>query len=104
LIRESYAGFTPLSLHNKALELYKTYLVIGGIPHAVAEYMQSGDFDFVTAIQKNLNDAKYAMPQESTRIMSAWDAQKSPVLSGILALKTRYKASLYTRYTVMVYQ
>ncbi|MDR2538024.1 MAG: ATP-binding protein [Treponema sp.] len=78
LILESYATFAPLSPHNKALELYKTYLVVGGMPHAVAEYAQSGDFDFVTAIQKSLNDAyiadmaKYATPQETTRIMAAW--------------------------------
>ena len=78
LIREAYEGFTPLSLHDTAMDLYKTYLVVGGMPRAVQEYADKRDFDFVTAIQKTLNDsyiadmAKYATPQETTRIMAAW--------------------------------
>ena len=78
LIREAYDGFTPLSLHETALDLYKTYLVVGGMPRAVQEYANKHDFNFVTAIQKTLNDsyiadmAKYATPHETTRIMAAW--------------------------------
>jgi len=78
LIREAYDTFTPLSLHETAMDLYKTYLVVGGMPIAVAEYVGTQDFDFVTAAQKTLNDAyiadmaKYASPQETTRIMAAW--------------------------------
>ena len=80
LIREAYDGFTPLSLHETALDLYKTYLVVGGMPRAVQEYANKHDFNFVTAIQKTLNDsyiadmAKYATPHETTRIMAAWGA------------------------------
>jgi predicted AAA+ superfamily ATPase len=78
LIRESYESFTPLSLHDTALDFYRQYLAVGGMPRAVEEYAKNRDFDFVTAIQKNLNDsyiadmAKYATPQESVRIMAAW--------------------------------
>lgn len=78
LIKESYEGFRPLSLHETAMDLYKTYLVVGGMPRAVLEYADSRDFDFVIAAQKTLNDAyiadmaKYAAPQETTRIMAAW--------------------------------
>ena len=78
LIREAYADFHPLSLHETAPELYRTYLVVGGMPRAVLEYVEKQDFDFVLAAQKSLNDAyiadmaKYASPQETTRIMAAW--------------------------------
>jgi len=78
LIREAYGGFKPLSLHDTAMDLYKTYLVVGGMPRAVQEYADKQDFDFVTAIQKSLNDsyiadmAKYATPQETNRIMAVW--------------------------------
>ena len=78
LIREAYAGFHPLSLHETALELYRTYLAVGGMPRAVLEYVEKQDFNFVLAAQKSLNDAyiadmaKYASPQETTRIMAAW--------------------------------
>jgi len=85
LIHEAYEGFTPLSLHDTAMDLYKTYLAVGGMPRAVQEYANKRDFDFVTAIQKTLNDsyiadmAKYATPQETTRIMAAWGSV--PVIS-----------------------
>lgn len=78
LIKDSFASFTPLSLHDTALDLYKAYLVVGGMPKAVSEYVDTHDFDFVTAAQKTLNDAyiadmaKYATPQDTTRIMAAW--------------------------------
>lgn len=78
MIQDSFSGFTPLSLHDTALDLYKTYLVVGGMPKPVSEYVETKDFDFVTAAQKSLNDAyiadmaKYATPQDTTRIMAAW--------------------------------
>ena len=78
LIREAFAGFTPLSLHDQAMDLYKTYLVVGGMPHAVHEYCNKKDFDFVSVLQRTLNDsyiadmAKYATPQEMTRNIAAW--------------------------------
>lgn len=78
LIRAAYEGFTPLSLHDTAMDLYRLYLVVGGMPRAVLEYVDTNDFNFVTAAQKTLNDAyvadmaKYASPQETTRIMAAW--------------------------------
>jgi len=80
LIREAYASFTQFSLHSTALDLYKTYLVVGGMPRAVHEYVNTQDFDFVRAVQKNLNDAyiadmaKYASTQETARIMAAWSS------------------------------
>lgn len=78
LIRDSFDSFSPLSLHDTAMDLYKTYLVVGGMPKAVSEYVDTQDFDFVIAAQKSLNDAyiadmaKYATPQETTKIMAAW--------------------------------
>lgn len=78
LIRQSFAALVPLSLHETALDLYKTFLVVGGMPRAVGEYIASQDFDFVLATQKALNDAyiadmaKYASAQETARIMGAW--------------------------------
>lgn len=78
MIKESYREFSPLSLHDTALDLYKTYLVVGGMPRAVMEYVDTGDFNFVVAAQKTLNDgyiadmAKYASPHETTKIMAAW--------------------------------
>jgi predicted AAA+ superfamily ATPase len=80
LIKESFKNFSPLSLHDTALDLYKTYLVVGGMPHAVLEYINTKDFNFVLAAQKTINDAyiadmaKYATAQETTKIMAAWSS------------------------------
>ncbi|MDR1978708.1 MAG: ATP-binding protein [Synergistaceae bacterium] len=78
LIREAYERFAPLSLHDTAMDLYKIYLAVGGMPRAVQEYVSKRDFDFVVILQKTLNDsyiadmAKYATPQETARLMAAW--------------------------------
>ncbi|WP_296561483.1 ATP-binding protein [uncultured Acetobacterium sp.] len=78
LICESFEAFTPLSIHETAMDLYKMYLVVGGMPRAVTEYIETKDFDFVMVAQKTLNDsyiadmAKYATPHETTKIMAAW--------------------------------
>ncbi len=78
LIKESFANFTSFSLHDTAMDLYKIYLVVGGMPQAVLDYINTKDFNFVIAAQKNINDAyiadmaKYATPQETTKIMAAW--------------------------------
>ena len=78
MIREAYQGFTPMSLHGTALDLYREYLVTGGMPQPVRTFVETRDFNFVLASQKALNDAyiadmaKYAAPQETDRIMAAW--------------------------------
>ena len=80
LIRESIAGFTPLSIHDTAMDLYKIYLVVGGMPAAVSEYVDKQDFDFVKVGQKTLNNsyiadmAKYATAQETIRIKAVWES------------------------------
>lgn len=80
LIREAYEKVAPFSLHDTALDAYREYLVTGGMPQAVNVYAETRDFNFVTAVQKTLNDAyiadmaKYAAPQETIRIMAAWSS------------------------------
>ncbi|AVP64744.1 ATPase [Clostridium botulinum] len=80
LIKESFEKDIELSMHNKAMDLYKTYLVVGGMPAAVKEYIEKKDFDFVLATQKSINDsyvadmAKYATPHETTRIMATFNS------------------------------
>ncbi|KLU61931.1 archaeal ATPase [Peptococcaceae bacterium CEB3] len=78
MIREAYRQLEPMSLHETAIDYYKTYLVVGGMPRVVKEYVDTRDFHFVYAAQKTLNDAyiadmaKYATPYETTKIMAAW--------------------------------
>ncbi len=70
LIVESYKTMTPFNLHDKALELYRTYLVVGGYPAAIKTYIESNDFNLVRSEQLNISNAyisdmaKYATPSE----------------------------------------
>jgi len=79
-IRQSFAKnrTLPPALHEKALELYRLYLIIGGMPRAVLTYAQSGSLLAVPDVQnKIVNDyiadmAKYASNTESVKIRAAY--------------------------------
>ena len=47
IVKECYEADTPNSLHEKCMDLYKKYLIVGGMPAAVKEYIEKKDFDFV---------------------------------------------------------
>lgn len=80
LIREKYSENSEFSLHKTAMDLYKKYLIVGGMPRAVLEYIEKQDYNYIIASQKNINDsyladmAKYATPHETTKIMAAFNS------------------------------
>lgn len=80
LIKECFEENREFSLHNKALDLYKNYLVIGGMPAVVRDYISQKDYDFALSNQKNIIDsyiadmAKYSTPKETTKIMAAFNS------------------------------
>lgn len=80
LIKKSYADFTEFSLHDTAMDLYKQYLAIGGMPRAVTEFIERQDFNFVSSVLQTINDAyiadmaKYATPNETTKIMAVFNS------------------------------
>ena len=80
MIREHFNNNEVFSLHDKAMEYYKKYLVIGGMPRVVLDYIETENFDFVYSSQKTLNDsyiadmAKYATPYETVKIMNAFNS------------------------------
>lgn len=79
-IVESYDNDSEMLFHDMAMELYKIYTVVGGMPKAVEEYLDKDDFNFVLSIQRNINDAyiadmaKYASPHETTKILAAFNS------------------------------
>jgi len=81
-IRHSFENNTalPAALHGKALELYRLYLIIGGMPRAVLTYLESDSLLTVPDVQnKIVNDyiadmAKYATNAESVKIRAAYDS------------------------------
>ncbi|MDR2599532.1 MAG: AAA family ATPase, partial [Oscillospiraceae bacterium] len=47
----------PYALHAKALDLYKQYLIMGGMPRAILEYIETNSFLTVPDVQnKIMND------------------------------------------------
>lgn len=80
LIRECAERNGAFSLHDTAMDFYRAYLLVGGMPKVVADYTETKDFNFVNAAQKTINDsyiadmAKYATPNETTKIMNAYNS------------------------------
>ena len=55
-IRTCYYKKMPLgqSLHRKAMDYFKEYLIVGGMPQAVNEYRKNRDFERVDKIKRNI--------------------------------------------------
>ncbi|GHU97110.1 ATPase [Spirochaetia bacterium] len=81
-IRLSYEGDKkmPLALHNELLELYKLFLITGGMPKVVSVYTEEQRLVNVAVIQNEIMNnyiadmAKYASPQESVKIRACYNS------------------------------
>ncbi|MCQ2343920.1 MAG: AAA family ATPase [Paludibacteraceae bacterium] len=81
-----YEKKNPLGgIHRKALDLFRTYMIVGGMPQAVLEYRNSRDFDRVDHVKRMIlqiynNDiAKYADSVEH-KVQSIFDAIPSQLM------------------------
>ena len=81
-IRECAEYFSPLpeALHEEMLDLYRKYLVTGGMPAVVKEFVQSGTLTGVADFQQKIIDsysadmAKYAEKSETVKIKACYDS------------------------------
>lgn len=70
----------PKALHIKAMELYKQYLIVGGMPAVVEEFIETKSLLTSTEIQgRILNEyiadmAKYATPATSVKIRACYNS------------------------------
>ena len=55
-IKACFAGHAPMpaALHKAGLKLYRQYLVIGGMPEAVARYVETRDYTQVRHVQETI--------------------------------------------------
>ena len=55
-IKECYTSKKSLGqiLHRKAMDYFKEYLIVGGMPQAVKEYAETRDFEKVDKIKRNI--------------------------------------------------
>jgi hypothetical protein len=81
-IKEGYENNEPLSkpLHEKALELYRIYLYVGGMPKAVSECIKTNDYDFIRICQNEIlslysaDMAKYTTSAEQIKISAVYNS------------------------------
>ena len=56
LIKRHFSEMKPLgqALHRKAMDLFRQYLIVGGMPQAVVEYTANRDFEKVDQIKRDI--------------------------------------------------
>ena len=82
IIEAGYRDDAPLSeqLHSRALELYRAYLVVGGMPEVVREYVETNDYRMVRVKQAEIINnytadmAKYATKNEAVRHVATYNS------------------------------
>ena len=96
LIQEAYVKYSPVALHEKAMDLYRTYLVVGGYPAAVQKYLDTGSFNAVRAEQSSISNAyiadmaKYATPSEMIKSIEVYNS----LLSQLSKENTKFQYSV----------
>lgn len=81
-IRQAYQTMSPLpeALHQEATDLYREYLLIGGMPACINAFLGTGSFLDVSLVQREILDnyiadmAKYASNADSVRIRACYNS------------------------------
>ncbi len=81
-IRAAYQAMRPLpdALHQAAIELYREYLLIGGMPACINAFLATGSFLDVPLVQNEILDnyiadmAKYASNADSVKIRACYNS------------------------------
>lgn len=81
-IRQCYDSMEPMpdALHQKAVELYRCYLITGGMPACVASFARDGKLVLIPNLQNEIVNnyvadmAKYAEPSETVKIRACFNS------------------------------
>ncbi len=80
LIEDCFRKSKPLgqTLHRKAMDKFRLYMLIGGMPQAVEEYIESRDFDAVDRVKRRIlklyrEDIRKYTEGNSSRVESIFD-------------------------------
>ena len=79
-IRKRFEKRQPMGeFHREALHYFRQYLIVGGMPQAVAEYVASRDFTKVDAVKRQIlrlykNDIKKYAGGATARVSAIYDA------------------------------
>ena len=79
-IRDAFSARESLGpLHRRAMDMFRTYMLVGGMPQSVKKYVETHDFDKVDRTKRDILElyrnaiAKYAGSQ-SLKVQRMWDA------------------------------
>jgi predicted AAA+ superfamily ATPase len=78
LIRECFESGKECFSHDKLLDYYLQYLMIGGMPQVVQSFINNNDFIFVRMLQMNIIDnyisdmGKYSTPALTSKTIAAY--------------------------------
>ena len=81
-IQGCYAELTPMpdALHQKAIDLYRCYLIVGGMPACVGAFTKNGKTVLIPPLQNEIagnyvaDMAKYAEPSETVKIRACYES------------------------------
>jgi predicted AAA+ superfamily ATPase len=96
IIREAAEKNSHVSLHEKAMALYREYLTVGGMPMAVSAHITDEGVDGHIAVLRLLDTAyiadmaKYATVPETTRIIAVYNS----IPSQLAREKKKFKYSI----------
>lgn len=79
-VEDCFARRSPLgqTLHRKAMDLFRLYMVVGGMPQAVLKYIETKDFRKVEAVKRQIltlyrNDIHKYADNAETKVMAVFD-------------------------------
>ncbi len=66
------------AFHRKALDYFRQYLIVGGMPQAVAKYVETRDFEKVDEVKRDIlalyrNDIKKYADNQETKVAAIFD-------------------------------
>lgn len=79
-IKQRYDSKKPMGdFHREAMRYFRQYMIVGGMPQAVEEYVKNRDFDRVDAIKRQIlrlyrNDIKKYAGSATARVSSIFEA------------------------------
>lgn len=79
LLRKCFEASMPLgdSIHRKQLRQFRLYMLVGGMPQAVATYIETNNFRYVDEVKRdilNLYEADFAKIDSTGRLAMLFDA------------------------------
>jgi predicted AAA+ superfamily ATPase len=82
-IRLCYEKRQPLGpMHRKAMDLFRQYLIVGGMPQAVAEFVKEKNFERVDVVKRDIlalyrNDIQNYTDELTEKVTNIWDTLPS---------------------------